>query len=73
MIFFSAKIQRFAKKGEKTGWSYIEISEAQAAKLNPGCKKSFRVKGKLDEFKIEKTALMPMGDGNFILPFNGTM
>jgi hypothetical protein len=73
MISFSAKIQRFAKKGEKTGWSYIEISEAQAAKLNPGCKKSFRVRGKLDEFKIEKTALLPMGDGNFILAFNATM
>jgi hypothetical protein len=73
MISFSAKIKRFAKKGEKTGWSYIEISESQAAKLNPGCKKSFRIKGKLDEFKIEKTALLPMGDGNFILAFNAAM
>jgi hypothetical protein len=73
MISFSAKIQRFAKKGEKTGWSYIEISEAQASKLNPGCKKSFRIKGQLDQFKIQKTALLPMGDGGFILPFNAAL
>jgi hypothetical protein len=73
MISFSAKIKRFAKKGEKTGWSYIEISESLAAKLNPGCKKSFRIKGKLDEFIVEKTALLPMGDGNFILAFNAVM
>ena len=73
MISFSAKIKRFASKGEKTGWSYIEISDAQASKLKPGCKKSFRIKGKLDDFKIQKTAILPMGDGGFILPFNASI
>ncbi len=73
MIQFSTTILRFDKKGEKTGWSYIEITSAQANKLNPGCKVSFRVKGKLDNFSFEKVALLPMGDGNFILPINGTI
>jgi hypothetical protein len=73
MITFAAKIQRFEKKGEKTGWSYIEISSRQAEQLNPGCKKSFRIKGQLDSFKIQKTALLPMGDGKFILPINATI
>lgn len=73
MITFTAQILRFSKKGEKTGWSYIEISKRQAQQLNPGCKKSFRVKGQLDGHKIEKTALLPMGDGNFILPINAAM
>ena len=73
MIRFSTHIERFDKKGEKTGWSYIEISHAQAEKLNPGCKVSFRVKGQVDEHAIEKTALLPMGDGGFILPINGTI
>jgi hypothetical protein len=73
MITFNAKIQRFTKKGEKTGWSYVEISQKQAEKLKPGFKKSFRVKGTLDAFRIQKTAILPMGDGNFILPFNATM
>jgi hypothetical protein len=73
MISFSTKIKRFAKKGEKTGWSYIEISEANSNKINPGCRKSYRVKGTLDKFKIQQIALLPMGDGNFILPMNGEM
>jgi hypothetical protein len=73
MIKFTARIQKFAKQAEKTGWSYIEISQKQAQKLNPGCKKSFRVKGSLDEHKIEKTALLPMGEGHFILPLNASL
>lgn len=70
MITFSTKIKRFATKGEKTGWSYIEISEKDSNKINPDCRKSYRVKGTLDKFKIRQMSLLPMGDGNFILPIN---
>jgi hypothetical protein len=73
MITFTAKILRFAKMGEKTGWSYIEISKRQAEQLNPGCKKSFRIKGVIDHYAIEKTALLPMGSGTFILPMNAAI
>jgi hypothetical protein len=73
MITFTAKVLRFGKKGEKTGWSYIEVNQRQAEQLNPGCKKSFRVKGLLDNFKIRKTALLPMGGGKFILPMNAAL
>jgi hypothetical protein len=73
MISFTTLIHRFDKQGEKTGWTYIEISKTQAQKLKPNTKVSFRVKGKLDDFEIQKTALIPMGDGNFILPINATI
>ncbi|QOI97068.1 MAG: DUF1905 domain-containing protein [Flammeovirgaceae bacterium] len=73
MITFNATIQRFDKKGEKTGWSYIEISAAQAKKLKPDSRTSFRVKGKLDRYPLRQTALIPMGNGKFILPINGTI
>jgi hypothetical protein len=73
MITITTTIQRFDKKGEKTGWSYIEISALQAKKLRPDTKTSFRVKGKLDSHLLKQTALIPMGDGKFILPINGTM
>lgn len=59
--------------GEKTRWMYIEIPANVTEKINPGCKKSYRVKGKLDNYFIEKVALMPMGQGNFIMPFNAKM
>ena len=71
MIQFSTTILQFDKKGEKTGWSYIEISKAQDHKLKPGCKVSFRVKGKLDNYVFNRVALIPMGDGSFIMPING--
>ena len=71
MITYSTRIQRFRKKGEKTGWSYIEISRRQAEQLKPGVKVSFRVKGFLDQYPLEKAALIPMGEGNFILPIKG--
>ncbi|MBY0432485.1 MAG: YdeI/OmpD-associated family protein [Cyclobacteriaceae bacterium] len=71
-MHFTAIIQRFDKKGEKTGWSYIEISSAQASKLTKALV-SFRVKGSLDAYPLKQTALIPMGDGRFILPINATI
>jgi len=68
MLRFNTIIKRFDKQGEKTGWTYIEISKAQANKINPGVKVGYRVKGKLDNFSFEKIAVMPMGSGTFILP-----
>lgn len=73
MIKFTTKINRFDKQGEKTGWTYVEIPADLAHKLMPGNKKSFRVKGNLDNFKISGVALLPMGNGNFIMPLNTAM
>ena len=73
MIKFNTIIQRFDKQGEKTGWTYIEISKVQAQKLNPGVKVGYRVKGKLDQFAYEKTALLPMGEGRFIMPLKANV
>lgn len=66
-IKFTALIKKFAEQGEKTGWTYFEIPVAIAQQIYPNQKKSFRVKGKLDAFEINGIALLPMGDGNFIM------
>jgi len=68
MVQFTAQIQQFAEQGEKTGWSYVTIPPDIADQLKPGFKKSFRVKGKLDAHPIAQQALLPMGNGEFILP-----
>jgi hypothetical protein len=73
MVTFSTRIQKFEKKGEKTGWRYIIISQQQAERVKKGYRVSFRVKGRLDQYVIEKTAILPMGDGSFILPVNAKM
>src|ERR1700761_7028154 len=67
MIDFTAIILQFGEMGEKTGWSYIEVPADLAQQIKPGNKQSFRVKGMLDALLISGMALMPMGDGNFIL------
>ena len=73
MINFKTTILKFNSQGEKTGWTYIEIPAELADKLYPGNKKSFRVKGKLDEYSIKGISLLPMGDGVFIMALNGAM
>src|SRR5215831_18250551 len=73
MIQFTTTILQFAQQGEKTGWTYISITAALAAQLMPDNKKSFRVKGKLDDHPIKGVALLPMGEGEFIMPLNATV
>ena len=72
MIVFTTTLQKFGQQGEKTGWTYIAISAALAKKLKDE-KKSFRVKGKIDDHVIKGVAVLPMGGGDFILPVNGEM
>ncbi|MBG9378342.1 DUF1905 domain-containing protein [Panacibacter sp. DH6] len=70
MVQFTTVILKFDQQGEKTGWTYIIVPADIAQQLMPGNKKSFRVKGRLDEFAIERLALMPAGGGDFIMPLN---
>jgi uncharacterized protein DUF1905/bacteriocin resistance YdeI/OmpD-like protein len=73
MVQFTATIKQFATQGEKTGWTYIEIPSDIAQDLKPGNKKSFRVKGKLDNCAIKGIALLPMGGGSFIMALNSSI
>lgn len=72
MIRFTATIERFKEMGEKTGWTYIVIPAQMALQLSAQ-RTSFRVKGKLDAHAIKQVALIPMGEGDFILPLNAAM
>ncbi|GAA4469335.1 hypothetical protein GCM10023189_56220 [Nibrella saemangeumensis] len=73
MVVFTAQLLKFGSKGEKTGWIYIDIPATLANELKPGTKQSFRVKGQLDNHPIKSVALLPMGDGDFIIPINAGM
>lgn len=67
MVIFEAEIERFSKKGEKTGWTYVFVPNAVAQQIKAGCKKSYRVKGKLDQVDVSGMALVPMGGDDFII------
>lgn len=73
MIRFTTTIKKFDEQGEKTGWTYIEISSELAEKLMPGNKKSFRVKGFLDAQPFERISLLPMGGGHFIMALKAAL
>jgi hypothetical protein len=73
MVTFSAEIEKFAEMGEKTGWSYVFIPQHIAARIKADCKKSFRVKGKIDHTLIEGMATVPMGEGDFILALKASL
>jgi len=67
MITFDTIMLQFGDQGEKTGWTYVEIPADIAQQLKPGNKTSFRVCGMLDSYPVSGLALMPMGEGNFIM------
>ena len=59
--------------GEKTGWSYICVPKAIAQQIKPDCRKSYRVKGKLDTVEFSGLALVPMGAGDFIIALKASL
>lgn len=71
MPSFKSIIQKFASKGEKTGWRYIDIPPDILSKLKLKNKKEFRIKGVIDDVKFERMACYPIGEGNFIIALNG--
>lgn len=70
MITFESEIERFSKMGEKTGWTFVAIPKDIANQIKPDCRKSFRVKGFLDELPVAGLSFIPMGEGDFILALN---
>lgn len=73
MIEFKTTLLKFDKKGEKTGWTYIDIPQELAEKIKSATKKAFRVKGKIDNHAFSSVSLIPMGEGDFIMAINGEM
>ncbi|TCZ64181.1 YdeI/OmpD-associated family protein [Flaviaesturariibacter aridisoli] len=72
-IRFTTQLERFGQLGEKTGWTYIALAADLAEELNPGCRSSYRVKGRIDKMPVKGVALVPMGEGAFILAVNAAM
>ena len=70
MVKFSATILQFKEQGEKTGWTYIEVPDAVSEKMKPGNRRTFRVKGKIDQLAIRGIALLPIKGGGFIMALN---
>lgn len=73
MHTFKSIILKFANKGEKTGWTYVDIPPDIIPKLKLKTRKEFRIKGLMDDVKFERLATYPIGDGNFIIAINAEL
>ena len=70
MHSFKSVIQKFSSKGEKTGWTIIDIPQDILLKLKRKDKKEFRIKGVIDDVKFERMATYPIGEGNYVIALN---
>src|SRR6478735_7256461 len=73
MHSFQSIILKFANKGEKTGWTYVDVPPDIITKLKLKTKKEFRIKGMMDDVKFERLATYPIGGGNFIIAINAEL
>ena len=73
MIRYTTLLKKFCEQGDKTGWTYIDVPAELAQQLKPNTKKSFRVKITLDESSFEGVAMIPKGEGAFIVAINAIM
>lgn len=73
MFSFKSIIQKFANKGEKTGWTYVDVPQDIILKLKLKNKKEFRIKGVMDDAKFERLVCYPIGEGNFIIAINAEL
>ena len=67
------RVLRYAEMGEKTGWYYLSFSPDDIALLCPGRRQAFRVRGRLNQLTIRQQALIPVGDGHFIMALNADL
>lgn len=73
MVILKAEIECYGEMGEKTGWSYVFIPQAIAHQIKADCRKSFRVKGKIDQVAISGMATVPIGEGDFIIALKASL
>ncbi|PPL04706.1 YdeI/OmpD-associated family protein [Parapedobacter indicus] len=75
MVEFRALIERSGHQQgpAMTGWAYIDVPQTISEQLKPGCRQVYRVRGEIDGQSFSGLALMPKGEGVFILAINGTM
>ncbi|TKC01511.1 YdeI/OmpD-associated family protein [Pedobacter cryotolerans] len=70
MIYLKTEIEKYESNGEKTGWSYVHISQEIADQIKPNSRRGFRVKGFIDELAINGLSATPIKEDGFIIPLN---
>ena len=67
-VSYSSLLEKYGPDPDKAGWVVLLVPAAIASQVNPGVKKTFRVQGFLNDFSVEQMSVIPIGEGDFILP-----
>ena len=70
MPAFKSIIQKYAAKGDKTGWTFVDMPLDIVVKLKLKSRREFRIKGVMDDVKFERMVCYPVKDGTFIIALN---
>ncbi len=70
---FQTLLLKYADKGEKTGWTYVEIPEDIIPSLKLKDRRGFRIKGSIDNVRFEKLSTYPVKGAGFIIALNATL
>lgn len=73
MPSFKSIILKSGKNGEKTAWTYIDIPDDIILKLKLKSRREFRIKGSIDDVKVERLAVYPIKNGGFIIALNADL
>lgn len=73
MVNLSLEIEQFESNGEKTGWSYVFITQEVAEQLLPDNRREFRVCGLIDQVAVSGICVMPVKPDGFILPLKKSL
>lgn len=73
MLSFKAIIQKSPSRDQRAGWTYVEIPPDLIVRLRLKNRREFRIKGLIDDVKIERLACYPVKDGDFILVLNAPL
>lgn len=73
MVVLEAVIEKTFREGEKYGWTYVMVPAVKAQQINPGVKTIYRVKGRIGACSCRQVALLPCGEGNYLLPLNAAL
>lgn len=73
MVTFNVEIEKYEANGEKTGWSYVFIPQEIAIQIKANNRRSFRVKGLIDEVVVNGLSLIPIKEDGFILALNQSL
>lgn len=73
MIDITARIEQLGEAKDRSHWTFVRIPAEEAGRISPGSRREFRVKGWLDGHPVRSVCVMPLGDGDFMLPLNAAI